>query len=326
MFKTISKKLIFTLIISSLFVLPLVIYSYYLTPSSVQEKRIDTVVTYVGSLSGQYSDSVSLSAVLKEKDSGTVLSGKLIKFVLGNQEVDATTNSQGVAQTNLTLKQSSGSQNIMAIFEGDNKYYGSSDSKQFNIYKEDTKIDYTGPLSGTQNHTVTFQAALSEQDSQVGNLANKSIRFKLGSMLRTAATNSQGKASVSVKLSISPGTYTLRTEFLGDGYYSGSFTTDSFTVKSESHGGGGGSGSSHCFIATAAFGSPLAKEVEILRKFRDKYLLKSSLGRKFVQDYYRYSPPAAKIISKNLFLKDMVRIALLPIIKSAKEFLINAER
>ena len=326
MFKNISKKLIFTLIVTSLFVLPLVIYSYYLTPPSVQEKRIDTVVTYTGGLSGQYSDSVSLSAILKEKDSGSVLSGKIIKFVLGNQEAEATTNSQGVAQTSLTLNQSSGSQNIMAIFEGDNKYYGSSDSKQFNIYKEDTKIDYTGPLSGTRNHTVTFQATLSERDSQVGNLANKSIRFRLGSILRTAATNSQGKASVNVKLSISPGTHTLRTEFLGDGYYLGCSTTDRFTVKSEPHGGDGGGGGSHCFIATAAFGSPLAKEVEILRKFRDEYLLKSFFGRKLVQDYYKYSPPAAKVISKNLILKNIVRIALLPIIKSAREFLINSER
>ncbi|MFH0796950.1 MAG: CFI-box-CTERM domain-containing protein [Candidatus Omnitrophota bacterium] len=51
-----------------------------------------------------------------------------------------------------------------------------------------------------------------------------------------------------------------------------------------------------CFIATAAFGTPLAKEVEILRQFRERFLMQRDWGRKFVRFYNRHSPPVAEFI------------------------------
>ena len=80
---------------------------------------------------------------------------------------------------------------------------------------------------------------------------------------------------------------------------------------------GGGSSlksGSGCFIATAAYGSPLESHVKTLRNFRDSYLLSWKLGRKIVRIYYRYSPPVANFIAAHDTLKTVVRIALLPII------------
>ena len=37
-----------------------------------------------------------------------------------------------------------------------------------------------------------------------------------------------------------------------------------------------------CFIATAAYGSPMAEEIQILRKFRDEYLLTNRMGQALV--------------------------------------------
>ncbi|MCM8764373.1 MAG: hypothetical protein NC830_03285 [Candidatus Omnitrophica bacterium] len=77
-------------------------------------------------------------------------------------------------------------------------------------------------------------------------------------------------------------------------------------------GGGGG-----CFIATAAFGTNLAKEVEILRQFRDRILLKFKAGEHFVSWYYTHSPSLAYYIERHNVLKMVVRLALYPLIAFA---------
>jgi hypothetical protein len=75
-----------------------------------------------------------------------------------------------------------------------------------------------------------------------------------------------------------------------------------------------GSWELNCFIATAAYDSPFHSHVEILRNFRDKYLITNKLGRKLVKLYYKYSPPLANIIAKHKTLKIAVRISLFPLV------------
>jgi hypothetical protein len=67
-----------------------------------------------------------------------------------------------------------------------------------------------------------------------------------------------------------------------------------------------------CFIATAVFGSSLAREVVILREFRDRYLLAHSLGEALVSVYYVLSPPMADFLSRHNNLRGMFRVALYP--------------
>jgi hypothetical protein len=73
-----------------------------------------------------------------------------------------------------------------------------------------------------------------------------------------------------------------------------------------------------CFIATAAFGSSMAPQVELLRQFRNHFLLPYSTGRKFVRLYYQYSPPFADYIAKHDFLRTVTRTLLWPIVFAAK--------
>ncbi|HKC64658.1 MAG TPA: CFI-box-CTERM domain-containing protein, partial [Pyrinomonadaceae bacterium] len=71
-----------------------------------------------------------------------------------------------------------------------------------------------------------------------------------------------------------------------------------------------------CFIATAAYGSPLAPEVILLSRFRDDVLLNSMLGRAFVSSYYRVSPPLASLIARVDCLRAMIRhLFLAPILR-----------
>lgn len=90
-----------------------------------------------------------------------------------------------------------------------------------------------------------------------------------------------------------------------------------FTVAAVPSPSGGGSSGNMCFIATAAFGSPMEKHVRILRDFRDRYLLKNGAGKAFVELYYKMSPPLASIIAQNGALRLLTRAGLMPVIGAA---------
>jgi alpha-tubulin suppressor-like RCC1 family protein len=71
-----------------------------------------------------------------------------------------------------------------------------------------------------------------------------------------------------------------------------------------------------CFIATAAYGTDTARQLDILREFRDEVLLPNSLGAKLVSLYYKTSPQIADLISQNEVLRTVVRMGFVePIVK-----------
>ncbi len=74
-----------------------------------------------------------------------------------------------------------------------------------------------------------------------------------------------------------------------------------------------------CFIATAAYGTPFSKEINVLRRFRDSYLVHKEWGQEIVNAYYTISPPIANIIEKSDNLRKIVRTCLKPIIELFKE-------
>ena len=196
----------------------------------------DTILTYTGSASGQYSDEVTLSAKLEEQDTQVGdLSGKKITFTIGTQSATATTDASGVAITTLILNQAAGNYQVKAEFAGDGYYKPSKDdSKTFEILKEDTILTYTGDLSGQYSDEVTLSATLAETDSEVGNLSGKTITFTIGTQSTTATTDASGVATASITLAKNPvNTYTVEADFPGDGYYLPSHDSDPFDIQKE---------------------------------------------------------------------------------------------
>jgi hypothetical protein len=70
-----------------------------------------------------------------------------------------------------------------------------------------------------------------------------------------------------------------------------------------------------CFIATAAYGTPMAPEIDVLRTWRDESLIKTMPGRLFINVYYTVSPPIARGISKSEPMRAATRKLINPLVK-----------
>jgi hypothetical protein len=69
-----------------------------------------------------------------------------------------------------------------------------------------------------------------------------------------------------------------------------------------------------CFIASAAYASSIAPQVNRLREVRDRILLKTAWGREFVKAYYRLSPPVADWLRQHEWASALVRLVLSPFV------------
>ena len=80
-------------------------------------------------------------------------------------------------------------------------------------------------------------------------------------------------------------------------------------------GGGGG-----CLIATAAFGSEMAPQVQFLRELRANTVLQTTSGTSFMngfnQFYYSFSPQIADYERENPVFKETVKVTLTPLLTS----------
>ena len=87
----------------------------------------------------------------------------------------------------------------------------------------------------------------------------------------------------------------------------------STTTQTQQRGGG-------CLIATAAFGSEMAPQVQFLREIRDNTVLQTESGATFMtgfnQFYYSFSPAIADYERENVVFKETVKVALTPMLTS----------
>jgi hypothetical protein len=70
-----------------------------------------------------------------------------------------------------------------------------------------------------------------------------------------------------------------------------------------------------CFVATAAYGSLLANDVEMLRRFRDRMLKHTVLGELAVETYYTFGPTVAGVIGESDLLRSTARGFLAPLVR-----------
>ena len=75
-----------------------------------------------------------------------------------------------------------------------------------------------------------------------------------------------------------------------------------------------------CLIATAAYGSEMAQQVQLLREIRDDKLLSTASGSSFMSGfnflYYSFSPTIADLERENPMFREAVKITITPLLTS----------
>jgi len=76
-------------------------------------------------------------------------------------------------------------------------------------------------------------------------------------------------------------------------------------------------GTGPCLIATATYGSELSDEVQFLRNFRDRSIMKTVAGSNFMVAfnafYYSFSPTVAQFIREHQIVRTVMKFALYPL-------------
>ncbi len=174
--------------------------------------------------------------------------------------------------------------------------------------------------------TVSFVAP--GEDGARGRVTGYEIRYRAHSQVTTDNFDEPG--SINPKLAIEIGepgtvqTFTLPNLLPGTTYFVGIRAFDDcrnqgeLTVLELVTPGRESGEVDACFIATAAYGSPLAADVQMLRGVRDGLLRKTVLGELAVEAYYTFGPAAAGVIRESDLLRATARELLEPIVRYAR--------
>lgn len=204
--------------------------------------------------------------------------------------------------------------NIILIMEGTNDIRGglSVATTQHNLQVMINKAKAKGVIPVLATLTPSDRSGSTTLIPNTWNPMIKSLASSNGIVLSDQYAGIIGTWSTSTADGLHPNDTGYRT--VAQTWYNSMSGMISSSGEVSESGGGGGGGSSSCFIATAAFGSPMEKHVFLLREFRDEYLLTSDLGSRFVSAYYKYSPPLANVIAEHDLLRQGTRILLYPLV------------
>ena len=195
-----------------------------------------TQLTYQGDLEGQYSDSINLKAVLKDRDNNP-LSNKTITFQIGTQSTSTITDENGVATAILTLDQiPSEYYFVEASFEGDEDYLPAFISHPFEILKENVLIDVFDK-EGFAFDNLTLEAQVLDDDGDALKKGPYEVEFEVGGkVIGNAQISENGQAKIDWRVNLIPKElteiYPIIVSFAGNEYYNPTKGEDDFTLKS----------------------------------------------------------------------------------------------
>lgn len=194
--------------------------------------------------------------------------------------------------------------------------------KQLKIISSNSRLDVLGIYyinaaarnEGQETATNAIMiATLYDRDGRVVAVSKALAEGGPGSSNMTAGSQAPFGIAVTEKLQ----TYkTARYSLVVD---SDQYTSDAVVLQASGPGlSGGNQTQSGCLIATAAFGSELAPQVQQLRLFRDGIALRTSAGSSFMNVfnawYYSFSPSVANYERQAPWLQTAVKVLIYPLL------------
>lgn len=186
--------------------------------------------------------------------------------------------------------------------------------------KQIVRINVTVTVPDDYQNNIELQPSIfalqrGSDEGQGGAIINiqmkKTLSIKIGEVAETPQTSKpqieEAKPSAEEELEVDPepteepGSTTIIAE-----------PEEKPESQSQDNGGGG------CLIATAAYGSELAEQVQMLREIRDTKILNTETGATFMigfnEFYYSFSPTIADWERQNPAFKEMVRVVITPML------------
>lgn len=195
--------------------------------------------------------------------------------------------------------------------------------------------DYVAPgapgamiVEDNQSSDATLMFAAPGDDGEIGTVTGYEVRYRVGDApISDAEFASANEAkftgnivragemqSITVHNLLPETQYSFAVRAFDDCHNTSSITTVMFTTAPRKIGE-----VDACFIATAAYGSLLANDVEMLRRFRDRMLKHSVLGELAVETYYTFGPTVAGLVGESDLLRSTARDLLAPVVGWVRE-------
>ncbi len=195
--------------------------------------KINVDVDYTGDVTGDFNDSVTLSADLSVDPHAAPIPGATLSFTLGSQGCSGTTDANGHAACTLVITQPPAAASAGVSYAGDSAYNARTASHSFTITKEESHVAYTGALTADYHDPATASAVLTDPDGGAP-IAGKMITFALGGIdTCSATTDGSGVAACTLTPTPRAGTVSMVASFAGDADYVPSSDTKSFLITKE---------------------------------------------------------------------------------------------